>query len=237
MLVTSYWTNHPQGENIVMRPRILLVALLTLTFISPFSRATLITQDLIAVDDGLTVLDTTTETLWLKTSFTYNMNYDQVMTLLGTNNLYDGYRVAKKSEVNDILTRYELGAGSYLGAPTSNPDAIKRALGFYNTMVSTTSLSEGDDWLVYAHGLAMEDGPTPSDERLLSERFAYYTMQLFHEGSYDPMVFYPDWPTNDYGNAAQGGWFLVKSVPEPMALPLLALGIFGLLFMRHKQSR
>jgi len=222
-------------EQTMSKSHVLFLALCAL--ITPVSNATLITGDFLSADDGLMVLDTTSSNLWLKTSLTYNMGYDEVSALLATGGVYDGFRIAKKSEVSDVLTRYELGAGPDSGAPSSSPEAINRAVGFYNTMVSGAPLSEQEDWLIYTHALALDENPIPVNERLLSRRYAYYTMQLFRESTYDPMVFYPDWSTNDYGDAEQGGWFLVKSVPEPATLPLLAAGAFGLLYLRRKQPR
>jgi hypothetical protein len=177
--------------------------------LSPTANATLISRDWqFAGDNGLT-LDTATHLEWLDLTYTSNQSYSDVLSQLALGGTFAGFRYAT---VGDVTTLFEdAGIPDVGGTSAGNYAPVNELLGQVGRLVSLaggawshaiTGTSAGTD-LQYYSNLQLTLGRPP------------------FIGTAQPQA---GTIATDSAVPESGSW-LVRTVPEPSTLLLLALGL------------
>lgn len=206
-----------------MSVRALLLAL-TLT-LPALSHAALIHQDLHAGGDNLATYDDHTGRLWIKSSATEGLSYNNVKRLLVST--YDGFRIATRAEVQGILFDYGFFGGN--DDDGTNFD-MEDTFAFYNALIARTYTDTSQDFNLYgwgyteAPGYATNTGYPLGRFSVRSSRFDGVPYGMW-EAVGDVEGYHLDQPV--------GGFFLVKEVahvPLPSSSALFGTSILALMW-------
>lgn len=185
--------------------------------LSPAANATLISRDWqFTGDNGLTV-DTVTHLEWLDLTYTSGQSYNDVLSQVGVAGAFAGFRYAT---VDDVTTLFEdAGIPDVGGISSGNYVPVNNLLGQVGRLVSLaggawshaiTGTSAGTD-LQYYSNLQLTVGAPPFRGIAQPQAGTIATDSAFSDS---------------------GSW-LVRTVPEPSTLLLLAPGL--LLVARRKR--
>lgn len=211
-----------------------IAALFFTCFLPPLANATLITQDLITAGDNLATYDDNTGNLWIKSAYTKNMTYGQVLDLINNTSSLSGFELAYDTQINSLMNDYAMPPGG-----KGIPSTFAGASIFYDALVSPNpvpALTGAGAWNLRGNGLARQVDPDSGNGF-----FSYY--QVFISDSASPAT-WTDYGTSDLipkGDpltVGGPGFFLVKhetDIPEPGSLVLLAAGLIGIIAANRRQ--
>lgn len=195
----------------------------------------------VLIDLGDTTLDSRTGLQWLDVTESQGFSYNQIVSGAG-GFIADGWRFATGNELRDLSSFY---VGTADGLPSSDVLPLVRGTRALALLGITLSVNNdlgkhrvddpNDPWLIATLGIFDDQSPANCPGLAASScvGFGEIVLRDFNPGFEITWQSFDDFFGND-SIAPQVGAFLVRQVPEPSTVGLLAMGLLGLGFMRRK---
>ena len=200
------------------------------------------------VDLGNITRDTGTGLDWLDVTETSGLSVNEVLAELGTGGLYEGWRYATATEVDQLITNFGFipftpCSQGYTNCVTNQPGDDPIIETMIRTLGDTYAQAFPD--LDYSNGAGETYGYAVND----LDNFADYLIFIFEDyefvdncqfGQVAGCPFFSDRPDNIFAGGSSNtrtGSFLVQAspVPIPAAFWMLASGLIGLTINFKKQ--